>query len=298
MDKCKKGIILAGGTGSRLFPMTMVVNKHLIPVFDKPMVYFPLTTLMLAGIKEILLITDANNLALFKNLLGDGSQWGISIDFAIQNEPRGLADAFIVGKKFVDDGPAALILGDNIYHGQGLSTLLTNTAANISGAHFFAVRVNDPERFGVVELDNDGVPISFEEKPLKPKSNMAVTGLYFYDHNVTEYVKKLKPSLRGELEITDLNQVYLESGKASVTLLNRGISWFDMGTPSSLLRASNYVEIIQLQQSLGVAIPEEVAWRMKYISNNDLTMIIECLPTGEYKQYLKMILSKEKNLEL
>lgn len=295
MTICKKGIILAGGSGSRLYPMTQVINKHLIPVFDKPMLYYPLVTLMLAGIKDILLITGPESLPYFERMIGDGSQWGIKISYAIQDTPRGLADAFIVGSSFVNNEPVALILGDNIFHGQGLSELLVNAAENICGVRLFAVKVQDPERFGVVEINADGIPISIEEKPTDPKSNLAVTGLYFYDERVTEYARNLEPSERGELEITDLNRMYLKDSQADVTVLNRGYSWFDMGTPSSLLQASTYVEIIQSRQALGIACPEEVSWRMGYLSDDEFRKNTECLPIGEYRGYLENLINDQND---
>ncbi len=289
--KTRKGIILAGGEGTRLWPATVSICKQLLPVYDKPMIYYPLTTLMLAGISDILLISNEDSIPLFKKILKDGSQWGIKIEYAVQSSPRGIADAFIIGEKFIDNEPVALVLGDNIFHGHGLSELLLEAAKNKYGVHLFAVNVRDPERFGIIELNKENRPISIEEKPGKPKSNLAVTGLYFFDERVTQYAHKLKPSKRDEIEITDLNRIYLENGDAVVTVLNRGYSWFDMGTPSSLLQASNYVEIIQSRQAMGVACPEEVAWRMAYLQQNDFEALINKLPKGEYRRYLATLIN-------
>jgi glucose-1-phosphate thymidylyltransferase len=289
MKRCRKAIILAGGTGSRLFPLTLVTNKHLLPVFDKPMIYYPLTTLMLANIDRILIISAPDQLPMFESLLGDGRQWGINISYAGQDEPRGLADAFIVGESFVGGEPVALALGDNIFHGRGLSELLEQAANDSSHAHLFAVRVKDPERFGVVEIDKAGKPVAIEEKPAKPRSSLAVTGLYFYDERVVDIAKSVKKSSRGELEITDVNRRYIEDGKAKVHLLERGFTWFDTGTPSALINASTYVEIIQSRQALGIACPEEVAWRSGLIDRDQLVAIIGKLPKSEYRNYLENI---------
>lgn len=289
MKKCRKAIILAGGAGTRLFPMTRVTNKHLLPVFDKPMVYYPLTTLMLAAIDNILIISGPDQLHMFDELLGDGSQWGIKISYAAQDEPRGLADAFIVGEDFIGGDPVALALGDNIFHGRGLSDLLLQAANDVSGVHLFAVRVKDPERFGVVEIDKAGKPISIEEKPEKPRSSLAVTGLYFYDECVVGIAKSVTKSPRGELEITDVNRRYIDDRKAKVHILERGYTWFDTGTPSALLNASTYVEIIQTRQALGIACPEEVAWRSGFIDDKRFSEIIRNLPKSEYRTYLEAI---------
>lgn len=289
MKRCRKAIILAGGAGSRLFPMTRVTNKHLLPVFDKPMIYYPLTTLMLAGIDRILIISGPDQLPQFESLLGDGHRWGIDITYAAQDEPRGLADAFIVGEKFVNSEPVALALGDNIFHGRGLSELLLRAASDTSSAQLFAVRVKDPERFGVVELDAAGKPVSIEEKPVKPRSALAVTGLYFYDERVVDIAKSVKKSARGELEITDVNRQYIRDGRATVHLLERGYTWFDTGTPSALLNASTYVEIIQTRQALGIACPEEVAWRAGFIDGARLMEIIRSLPKCDYRAYLETV---------
>lgn len=287
MTRCRKAIILAGGAGTRLFPMTRVTNKHLLPVFDKPMIYYPLTTLMLAQIDKILIITGPDQVEMFESLLGDGGQWGINISYAVQEEPRGLADAFIVGEKFVDGDPVALALGDNIFHGRGLSTLLSQVAENTSGAQLFAVSVKDPERFGVVELDAGGKPVGIEEKPVKPRSSLAVAGLYFYDGRVVEIAKSVTKSARGELEITDVNRRYIEDGEATVHTLGRGYTWFDTGTPRALLDASTYVEIIQSRQALGIACPEEVAWRVGLIDDARFVKLVASLPKSDYRSYLE-----------
>jgi len=287
MTRCRKAIILAGGTGSRLFPMTRVTNKHLLPVFDKPMIYYPLTTMMLANIDRILIITGPDQIPMFESLLGDGSQWGIAITYAAQDEPRGLADAFIIGEKFVDNQPVALALGDNIFHGRGLSRLLQEAAGDPKGAQLFAVRVKDPERFGVVELDKNGRPVAIEEKPRHPRSPLAVTGLYFYDERIVEFAKAVTKSARGELEITDVNRRYIEEGQAKVHILERGYTWFDTGTPGALLNASTYVEIIQSRQALGIACPEEVAWRAGLIGDAEFSALVGGLPKSDYRTYLE-----------
>jgi glucose-1-phosphate thymidylyltransferase len=289
MKKCRKAIILAGGSATRLYPTTYLVNKHLLPVFDKPMIYYPLTTLMLAGISEVLIITGPNHVPLFRQLLGDGQQWGMKITYAVQETPRGLADAFIVGEDFIAGEPVGLALGDNIFHGHGLSNLLQAAAKDPVGAHLFAVRVGDPQRFGVVELDGSGRPVSIEEKPAKPRSSLAVVGLYFYDEKVVEIAKSVEASHRGELEITDVNRHYIERDAAKVHLMERGYTWFDTGTPSSLLSASSYVEIIQSRQTLGVAVPEEVAWRMGLIDLQQFQNVTEALPDCEYRRYLRSL---------
>ena len=294
MIRTRKGIIMAGGSGTRLDPMTRVVNKHLLPVFDKPMIYYPISTLMLAGIRDILVITSPEHEEPLRELLGDGRAWGITLSFALQDRPRGLADAFRVGADFVGTDPVALILGDNIFHGQGLSVLLQDVAADPFGVTLFAVAVRDPERFGIVELDDRGRPVSIEEKPQRPRSNLAITGLYFFDGNAVEYARALHPSARGELEITDLNRKYVEQGAAKVHVLHRGYTWLDTGTPSSLLQAATYVEIIQSRQSSGVAVPEEVAWRMDFIDDARLRELAARLPKGEYAAYLTDMLARER----
>lgn len=287
MKKCRKAIILAGGAGSRLFPMTRVTNKHLLPVFDKPLIYYPLTTLMLAQIDQILIITGPEQVEMFESLLGDGRQWGINLSYATQDEPRGLAEAFIIGERFVGGDPVALALGDNIFHGRGLSSLLSQAAHNVSGAQFFAVSVKDPERFGVVEINAEGKPIGIEEKPKKPRSSLAVTGLYFYDEQVVDFAKSVTKSARGELEITDVNRRYIELGMATVHTLGRGYTWFDTGTPRALLDASTYVELIQSRQSLGIACPEEVAWRAGFIDDARFREVVAGLPKSDYRAYLE-----------
>jgi len=285
----RKGIILAGGSGTRLYPITSVVSKQLLPVYDKPMVYYPLTTLMLAGVSDFLVITTPQDQFLFKNLLRDGSQWGIRISYAVQETPRGLADAFIVGRDFVGDDTSCLILGDNIFYGHGLTETLTRAAARTEGATVFAYRVHDPERYGVVEISDGGRAVSIEEKPKEPKSNYAVTGLYFYDQNVADIAAKLPPSKRGELEITDVNRIYLERGDLHVEQLGRGYAWFDTGTQESLLAASSFVGAVELRQGLKIACPEEVAFFMGAIDAARLRELASPLRNSSYGRYLLSI---------
>lgn len=288
----RKGIILAGGSGTRLYPVTHVVSKQLLPVYDKPMIYYPLSTLMLAGIREILIISTPEDTPRFKALLGDGSQWGLTLTFAVQPNPDGLAQAYIIGREHVGNGPSALILGDNIYHGHNLQPLLQRAAARTNGASVFGYHVTDPERYGVVEFDATGLAISVEEKPEQPKSNYAITGLYFYDGQAPDMAREIKPSARGELEITDLNRMYLEAGKLSVELMGRGFAWLDTGTHSSLLEASTFIETIENRQGLKVACPEEIAYRMGFIDAEAVRRMAKPLQKNEYGKYLLRMLDE------
>lgn len=284
-----KGIILAGGSGTRLYPLTKVISKQLMPIYDKPMIYYPLSTLMLAGIKDILVITTPRDSESFQNLLGDGSQWGIKISYKVQPSPDGLAQAFIIGEEFINGEGCALILGDNIFYGHDLSKLVKIATQKENGATIFAYYVKDPERYGIVEFDKNRKAISLEEKPEKPKSNFAVTGLYFYDKNVVEYAKSIKPSARGELEITDLNKIYLEKGNLNVETLGRGYAWLDTGTHESLLQAASFVETVQDRQGLKIACPEEIAYNLGYINKDKLKELAKPLAKNEYGQYLLAI---------
>ncbi|MEN3954041.1 glucose-1-phosphate thymidylyltransferase RfbA [Ligilactobacillus salivarius] len=288
-----KGIILAGGSGTRLYPITKGISKQLIPVYDKPMIYYPLSTLMLAGIRDILIISTPEYTPLFKQLLGDGSEWGISLTYKVQEKPNGLAEAFILGDDFIGDDSVCLILGDNIYYGSGLSKLVQEAAQKTNGATVFGYHVNDPERFGVVDFDSNMKALSIEEKPKKPKSNYAVTGLYFYDNTVVEKAKNLKPSDRGELEITDINKLYLDEGKLNVKLMGRGYAWLDTGTHDSMMEAASFIATIQKRQNLKVACLEEIAYRMGYISKEKLVELAQPMKKNDYGQYL-LRLAKEQ----
>lgn len=293
-----KGIILAGGTGSRLYPATLVVSKQLLPVFDKPMIYYPLSTLMFADIRDILVISTEDDKPLFRRLLGDGSDWGLRLSYATQDKPRGLADAFIVGREFVGSDRVALILGDNIFHGHGLPELLARAKERQSGATVFGYRVNDPERYGVVEFDGNGRAVSIEEKPTAPRSNYAVTGLYFYDNQVLEIAASLKPSRRGELEITDVNRAYLQQRQLHVEVMGRGFAWLDTGTHGSLLQASQYVELLEQRQGLRISCPEEIAYRLGYISLNQLYELAKRTSKSGYGAYLRSVCESARETTL
>ena len=286
-----KGIILAGGSGTRLYPSTMVISKQLLPIFDKPMIYYPLSTLMLAGIKDILIICTYEDISRFEKLLGDGSNLGISLRYTVQKKPEGIAQAFIIGKDFINDQPCCLILGDNLFFGHNIHKFLQQATKKIKGATIFAYLVNNPKNYGIVSFDDIGKAISVEEKPLKPKSRYAVTGLYFYDSKVVEIAKSLKPSLRGELEITDINQYYLNKKELDVEILGRGFTWLDAGTHESMIEASQFVYTIEKRQGLKIGSPEEIAWRWKWISNSQLEEIAKSLKNNEYGKYLLNLLN-------
>ena len=288
----RKGIILAGGTGSRLYPATLAISKQLLPVFDKPMIYYPLSTLMLAGIREILVISTPQDTPRFEQLLGNGERWGLNLSYAVQETPAGLAQAFTIGERFLDGSPSALVLGDNLFYGHDFFRLLERASERRNGASIFAYHVHDPERYGVVDFDSNGKVISLEEKPTAPRSHYAVTGLYFYDNNVTALARSLKPSARGELEITDLNRLYMDLGQLNVEIMGRGYAWLDTGTHESLLDASHFIATLEQRQGLKVACPEEIAFRMRWISAEQLAALAAPLKNSSYGHYLSRILTE------
>lgn len=293
--KTRKGIILAGGSGTRLYPATTCISKQLIPVYDKPMVYYPLCTLLLAGIREIAIISTPDHLPLFKSLLGDGKRWGCSFTYIVQPKPEGLAQAFLLARDFLADSPVALVLGDNIFYGHGMDTQLDRAMQRTDAATIFAYRVSDPHRYGIVDFDADGRAISIEEKPLEPRSDFAVTGLYFYPAGIAEVAARVRPSARGELEITDVNSMYLNAGTLHVEILGRGIAWLDTGTNESLLAAASFVQAIQARQGMYVASPEEIAWRKGYITNDELLTLAEPLAKSGYGAYLRDLPKRGKH---
>ena len=288
-----KGIILAGGSGTRMYPTTKIISKHLLPVYDKPMIYYPLSTLMLSGIREILIISTTNDLPMYRNLLGDGSKLGLSISYEVQDKPNGIGEAFLIGEKFINGSNVALILGDNILYGKGLSAMLKKAILDVENNNnsiIYGYSVKNPKRYGVVEFDNHKNIVSIEEKPDNPKSNFAVIGLYFYNNKVVEYSKQISPSNRGELEITDINNLYVQNKEIKVELLGRGFAWLDTGTPNSLLSASNFIQMIEDRQGLKISCIEEIAFRMGFIDSNKLSILVKELPESEYKNYIKSIL--------